>query len=661
MNNVGANSNIPDFTRVAQASASRVQSRANQAASKSTKSSSTPVSSSSVSSSINLSSSPAKNQTDDSFSNVLASSSDQIAAQANAQASSKGNDNQVSADSSNSLPTSSSGAANISAPKDNSTQTPVVPVGFSAPKPDKTDGNQVDDGKAQTQGEVQSARQMAMQVFLDRMQSEVGVSPDKLVEAFSKLSVQDLAEAPEDTADKLISELKLDPKNSKKAAGLYGEMLGMMAAAGMAQYLSNTNQQAQFHVMDKDQANLQNLRSNINTMSDKFFRTGPFTPAEPKAQQADQQNQILDANGQSIPAEMQPITNDRLGDAKAKAALAGLGGQAAAQAGVETEAASATAATTTPMGSPTVLQTLKAAQPGAQGSNAAQSQVSNPVMSTASIAAAAAAMNANVAAKAAAAENAAEDADGNEPINTKMNSLSADATGSAAAAAGATASGKILALDHAADGEAKSGKDDKDGEAELQGLQQPNHQAKNVAGGEKVFNVNTASASQAEMQANVKEIISQAQFLASKGGGEMKMSLTPEGLGQLSLKVKMVNGQLNVEMVTASDEAKKVLEKGLGELKDSLAVHKIHLDAIKIDTPKDLAGQMNQRQQEMEQGFQQRFLGDFRERNNSSRHEMFEFSGPSVPSSQTRDRAGNSSYAAASTKRKDARRLDLVA
>ncbi len=47
----------------------------------------------------------------------------------------------------------------------------------------------------------------------------------------------------------------------------------------------------------------------------------------------------------------------------------------------------------------------------------------------------------------------------------------------------------------------------------------------------------------------------------------MKVKLSPEGMGDVSIKVKMVNGQVNIEMVTSNDEAKKILEIGLGEMK----------------------------------------------------------------------------------------------
>src|SRR5262249_40953314 len=149
-----------------------------------------------------------------------------------------------------------------------------------------------------------------------------------------------------------------------------------------------------------------------------------------------------------------------------------------------------------------------------------------------------------------------------------------------------------------------------------------------------------------------------AQFLAKKGGGEMKVSLNPEGLGEVNLRVRMQNGQVNVEMVASNDEAKKSLERGLADLKQALATHKINLESVRIDSPKDASSNFSQQRHDLERGFQQRFLNDFQERNGSARREMFEYPGPSVPSNQRRDQAAN--YVAAK-KRDSSRRLDLVA
>jgi hypothetical protein len=79
-----------------------------------------------------------------------------------------------------------------------------------------------------------------------------------------------------------------------------------------------------------------------------------------------------------------------------------------------------------------------------------------------------------------------------------------------------------------------------------------------------------------------------------------------------------------------------------------------------VESSKDISNQLANQQQDMDQGFQQKFLNDFKERNQGWKREMFEFGAPSVPKSQTRDEAANAMYASAK-KRDASRRLDLVA
>ncbi|MCB0351675.1 MAG: hypothetical protein KDD38_10860, partial [Bdellovibrionales bacterium] len=112
----------------------------------------------------------------------------------------------------------------------------------------------------------------------------------------------------------------------------------------------------------------------------------------------------------------------------------------------------------------------------------------------------------------------------------------------------------------------------------------------------------------------------------------------------------------------SSNEAKKILESGLSELKENLAAHKLHLDTIRIDSNKDISQHMDQQQKDMDHGFQQKFLNDFHDRNSNFRREMYEFGAPSVPRSQVRDSGDAAQYDPSRKRRPDeSRRLDLVA
>jgi flagellar hook-length control protein FliK len=173
-----------------------------------------------------------------------------------------------------------------------------------------------------------------------------------------------------------------------------------------------------------------------------------------------------------------------------------------------------------------------------------------------------------------------------------------------------------------------------------------------------------------EQRSNGPELMRQAQLLVNQGGGEMKMQLRPEGLGEVHLKVKVENGQVQIQMLTESDSAKKAIEGSLDELRSGLAQNKLHVDAMKIEVGTDLAKQRFEQQQQESQRDQarqmaQNFMGQFREGRQGFHQSLGENRGwreyrPSrVADAPTADAvvSASSSARAASA----SRRLDLVA
>jgi flagellar hook-length control protein FliK len=88
---------------------------------------------------------------------------------------------------------------------------------------------------------------------------------------------------------------------------------------------------------------------------------------------------------------------------------------------------------------------------------------------------------------------------------------------------------------------------------------------------------------QAEHEAAVKQLMNQAQYLIKNGGGEMKVQMTPEGMGTIHLKVMLQDGKVNMQMSADTQEAKKTIESSLAELKTSLAAHKLSMENVKVD------------------------------------------------------------------------------
>ena len=61
----------------------------------------------------------------------------------------------------------------------------------------------------------------------------------------------------------------------------------------------------------------------------------------------------------------------------------------------------------------------------------------------------------------------------------------------------------------------------------------------------------------------VNDLVSQAHMMMKDGGGEMRVVLTPEGLGEVAMKISVDGNKVNVQMITQSDDAKKLLGERL--------------------------------------------------------------------------------------------------
>ncbi len=153
-----------------------------------------------------------------------------------------------------------------------------------------------------------------------------------------------------------------------------------------------------------------------------------------------------------------------------------------------------------------------------------------------------------------------------------------------------------------------------------------------------------------------EDIIKQAQFLANKGGGEMKLLLNPRGLGELKLKVLMEENQIKVEMLTDNSDAKEVIEATLNDLRKALGDNQIQVDEITVDSYERLTDLITDTEKEASQEFARDFLSEFRQQNNEFRQGLIDF--PVVK----RRRSQIIEDGTVNVKQKDPnRKLDLVA
>ena len=123
---------------------------------------------------------------------------------------------------------------------------------------------------------------------------------------------------------------------------------------------------------------------------------------------------------------------------------------------------------------------------------------------------------------------------------------------------------------------------------------------------------------------NLNKISSATETLASKGGGEVRVILSPEGLGEVQLKVSMQEGKVHVEMKTENKESQKLLESSLNELKQNLSSHRLTVDSVKVDvggdfTRRESSQSFSQPQFDLGREQAKQFINQFRDGNLSQR------------------------------------------
>lgn len=475
-------------------------------------------------------------------------------------------------------------------------------------------------------GDEQVSKEAAMSVFLERMQNELGVDPEQILQSFAQLDVSDLTAPPEQSLEKVIGQLNLPPAKAKQAEDMYAEMLALSATANMSEYLKTQNQTANMTVLSPKQAAQKEMQKNIGAMSDSFFAQKPTV-----------QPQTLDGlkKAQGTQAYGKISDKDRM-------AAIGVGAAAGAGAAAALNAQDA-AATEVGVG----LEGFALPEGTAELSIDQQKSI------LAGLKEELAQLDAMVPPQAAGPESKAEGAKG---------LTDTAATAAPAAGTGLTAM-SVLSKDSSSNAGAEKDSDSKDRFSQDQQVQldPKNHQ---VSKGGQQFVVEAPKAGKAESQNNIQDIISNAQFLAKKGGGEMKVKMSPEGMGDVTLKVIVEKGQVNVEMIASNSESKKLLERGIDELKANLVSHKLHIDQIKVGGSDEVSKQMqNQHQQDDGQrNFQQKFLQDFKDQNNAARREIFDIGPARRPGSQIADDQDRAAQFASAKKRSSgSRRLDLVA
>lgn len=431
-----------------------------------------------------------------------------------------------------------------------------------------------------------SMRHLSMRDFLSKMKTEFGVEPKAVVNAFAKLDSTALMAPPEQTATAVLSQLGLKPEQMPKAERFYREMLNETGESALNETLVGVGAGISLKVLSEQDLAMDKLQRSIAGLNDAFARRNENSELSAKAG-------AIGANGIGVGLE-----NVEIPVAVATASMPAI-------ALTTMEAGEADAAT----------ESLEVPTKSAVGTSSEPGQKKSDGKSESKFASLGAALSSATAGLAA----------------------SMTGNGSGASSGGEQAKAK----DASASDTAPKAKAFDSIESALAATR---FESANMGGERAATPLAAGTATSAALAAtlanhngdgtttNAQDLVRHAQMLVKNGGGEMKMQLKPEGVGDVTLKVAVKDGQVQIQMMTETDSAKKVLENNLDDLKTSLAQHKLHVDAVKIEVGGEMAKQrFEQAQQdanrEQTRQMAQDFMSQFRQDREGFRQGFGDLSG----------------------------------
>lgn len=410
-------------------------------------------------------------------------------------------------------------------------------------------------------GKKATVRQQAIQEFMDSFESEFQISPTRLVEAMAQLTDSQLEQSPESTADAVVSQLGLSEPDSEKANSMYTALLVQLQqlpqqqpkpVPEMAVGVGMSQQQMQERVAAA-QGRQDVMATSVESLNKKFWMTQEpkvLPTATPDLMMKNMQMEMAE----TVPSELM--------------AASALAPEAAAP-------------------------SLEALPPHLQG------QMKESISPT---------LLAALAAKQAAAGNGEEPDLVSEfeqavqapkappqglPVNSVPGKMSQEFFQN-------QSQGQSLMQQQSQDYAHQGASPKKEAPVKtVEGVSEFQHSLTGLEGlhGAPIKGETLRPEAAVPMaalapggpvnpgdnEAAVKQVMNQAQYLIKKGGGEMKVQMTPEGMGTIHLKVMLQDGKVNVQMSADTQDAKKTIESSLAELKTSLAAQKLSMENVKVD------------------------------------------------------------------------------
>ena len=441
---------------------------------------------------------------------------------------------------------------------------------------------------------LREQRDRAIRKFMDSFESEFGIPPEEMVEAMSQLTTQDLEKPPEKTVDILIDKLDLAPQDELDAKKMYMGLVVQLKQIDTRVALPQAHDDmlsqlsAQRVQLSADKKDV--IGSQVQGLNDKFWMRGPHAQvanAEKTANPEMNQLQVREFLKKMVTAESAGIDQQAvLANPELMASTENLLKQMTAESaeGLDQEEGSEVS----PRGEISFMPESAAMKALAQN---AMTQGSN-----------------------------GQDQQGKEQgdQNPKAQPMLKGAISQEAV----QAEFKRLGIKPIDQTQTK-----KLGKAEVEGMLNLDvgslSQAKfeTLQSAIPALNVQpTVTMSPVEKTENMQQIMNQAQILVKNGGGEVKVEMTPEGMGSIHMKMQVLDGKVQIQMNTETKEAKQLIESSMHDLKQALSAHQLSMDLMKVDVVQetssahkaqnDLQSQMqdfmnNQQRDSMKQHWQQ--------------------------------------------------------
>lgn len=497
--------------------------------------------------------------------------------------------------------------------------------------------------KAQQEEGVDSlTRRVVWNDFLRKMKDDLGVDAEDVLEAFSTLSNEELAQPPQETVNAVVQALGLDGSQAQMARKYFTELVDKTKSKSMGEELETSGRQINLTLMSQREMERKALARSLDKMNQSFFIKNP---------------QMAKAAAQQLPLQ-QPVQQNQNGEELMVLGPNGLVPASSLNLPMQTAEAVPAPIPQAAPGSPMAALekwNSKSAKPLEQKNTidemvrqflAPQARVEtlkSGEMQAMPMAAASAGMPAQVPVTPAAAIPVAPQTAAMDTLQGLLTNLAGDQTqsdGSEEDSSEFTSDASYLNhtlgnQEHLKGALAKG--------AELQG---------------------ELGKVQSAQPMTVPELVDKAQIMLHEGGGEMKVTMSPDGLGEVALRVSVNEGKVQVQMITESDEAKRMIERHMGDLKSQLHNNNLQMDTIKIDTATNLGKQLEQQYQDAQRQQAHQTLEQFRQDQQGWRRSFFD-----VPSARQykgqsegiRDVAAPGTVSGSGRKGNANRRLDLVA